>query len=227
MKFIKLLLMSVILISANSFADCAYYLVTNLQSFKPFACLDEDNDTRRIVEIGFTFGFMDSARNPVCNGGDIPNDQDLVNQMAHCLNQLNPNDPYDPNSALLATIDLEYCPQTQCFMLYPPQDNCPLTFNYDQSDIDGDNIGDACDSDIDGDATMQEAVDYLTAHGYSAHGIVVEGSPAVAIPDQAAEFSADMIVMGAVGRSGIMKMLIGDTAGALLASSETPLYLRY
>ena len=83
------------------------------------------------------------------------------------------------------------------------------------------------DSDIDGDATMQEAVDYLTAHGYSAHGIVVEGSPAVAIPDQAAEFSADMIVMGAVGRSGIMKMLIGDTAGALLASSETPLYLRY
>lgn len=126
-------------------------LITNLQSFKPFACFDEDNDTRRIVEIGFTFGFIDFARNPVCNGDDIPNDQDLFNQMGHCLSQLNPSDPYDPNSALLATLDLEFCPQTQCFMLYPPQDNCPLTFNYDQSDTDADNIGDICDSDIDGD----------------------------------------------------------------------------
>ena len=83
------------------------------------------------------------------------------------------------------------------------------------------------ESEIDGEATMQEAVDYLIAHGYSAHGVVLEGSPAEVIPEQAAEFNADMIVMGAVGRSGIMKMLIGDTAGTLIANSETPLYLRY
>lgn len=34
----------------------------------------------------------------------------------------------------------------------PPQDNCPLLLNSDQSNIDGDNYGDACDIDIDGDS---------------------------------------------------------------------------
>ncbi len=33
----------------------------------------------------------------------------------------------------------------------PPQDNCPVISNTDQSNIDGDSYGDACDNDIDGD----------------------------------------------------------------------------
>ena len=35
-------------------------------------------------------------------------------------------------------------------------DNCPLTFNPDQSDIDNDGIGDICDNDIDGDGFLNE-----------------------------------------------------------------------
>lgn len=36
-------------------------------------------------------------------------------------------------------------------------DNCPLVSNQDQSDIDIDGIGDACDSDMDGDGLSNEA----------------------------------------------------------------------
>ena len=38
---------------------------------------------------------------------------------------------------------------TVCYV--PPQDNCPVISNTDQSNIDGDSYGDACDNDIDGD----------------------------------------------------------------------------
>ena len=31
------------------------------------------------------------------------------------------------------------------------EDNCPMVINVDQADLDGDEIGDLCDSDVDGD----------------------------------------------------------------------------
>ena len=37
--------------------------------------------------------------------------------------------------------------------IYDPSDNCPNTANNNQSDIDNDQVGDACDPDIDGDGT--------------------------------------------------------------------------
>ncbi|MBN2804178.1 MAG: thrombospondin type 3 repeat-containing protein [Deltaproteobacteria bacterium] len=44
------------------------------------------------------------------------------------------------------------------------KDNCPLHYNIDQSDIDGDNLGDACDDDIDGDLVPNES-DYCPFDG--------------------------------------------------------------
>ncbi|MEE3240971.1 MAG: hypothetical protein VX231_08405 [Pseudomonadota bacterium] len=144
------------LFSVYSRADCAYYLVTNIPNFQHFACLDVDNDTKRNVEVGITFNFIDYARNPSCNGGSSLTDQQIVSRMSYCVDKLNPTDPYNPNTALMQTIDLQTCPDINCFMVYPPQDNCPNISNYNQSDIDGDNIGDVCDSDIDGDTVSND-----------------------------------------------------------------------
>ena len=148
---LRLLVAFLLLFSTYSRADCAYYLVTDISSYQHFACLDTDNDTKRNVEVGITFNFIDFARNPSCTGGIPFTDQQIISRMDYCVAQLNTSNPYNPNTALLQTIDLPTCPNINCFMTYPPQDNCPNIYNYDQSDIDSDNIGDVCDSDIDGD----------------------------------------------------------------------------
>ena len=148
---LRLLVAFLLLFSTYSRADCAYYLVTDISSYQHFACLDTDNDTKRNVEVGITFNFIDFARNPSCTGGIPFTDQQIISRMDYCVAQLNTSNPYNPNTALLQTIDLPTCPNINCFMAYPPQDNCPNIYNYDQSDIDSDNIGDVCDSDIDGD----------------------------------------------------------------------------
>ena len=36
-------------------------------------------------------------------------------------------------------------------------DNCPMVYNPDQKDTDGDMVGDVCDSDIDGDGVMNSS----------------------------------------------------------------------
>ncbi len=46
--------------------------------------------------------------------------------------------------------------------------------------------------------------------------VVVRGSPAKTIAAQARERSADLIVVGTHGRSGLARMLLGSTAEALL-----------
>lgn len=83
------------------------------------------------------------------------------------------------------------------------------------------------DGGVDADNQVDEAIGYLESHGYTAEGRSLEGSPATAILEHATSFSADIIVMGVVGRSGFMKLVVGDTAAQVLAKSEIPLYLHY
>ncbi|MCH2162514.1 MAG: universal stress protein, partial [Phycisphaerales bacterium] len=68
---------------------------------------------------------------------------------------------------------------------------------------------------------------YLEAHDYKTEGVVVEGNPAEQILAEAKSTDADLIVLGAVGRSGIAKFLVGDTASNILAESSVSLFLRH
>ncbi|MCH2162076.1 MAG: universal stress protein, partial [Phycisphaerales bacterium] len=77
------------------------------------------------------------------------------------------------------------------------------------------------------EARIAEARSYLDSHGYANEGRSIEGNPSEAILEEAESFKADLIVMGAVGRSGIAKFLVGDTASTLLANSPVSLFIRY
>lgn len=73
---------------------------------------------------------------------------------------------------------------------------------------------------------LAEARGYLELHGYTVETVVLDGKPSDAILEHAEAFEADLIVMGAVGRRGLSKLLAGDTASSLLTRSERPLFLR-
>ena len=79
---------------------------------------------------------------------------------------------------------------------------------------------------IETESRISEARAYLDTHGHANEGRSIDGKPADVILEEAGAFNADLIVMGAVGRSGITKLLLGDTASQLLAESPVSLFLR-
>lgn len=81
------------------------------------------------------------------------------------------------------------------------------------------------DHGLDAAAAIAEASAYLKAHGMPHDGSVLTGAAAPAILDHASGYNADLIVLGAVGRRGFLKLVMGDTATAVLADSSVPLFL--
>ena len=79
-------------------------------------------------------------------------------------------------------------------------------------------------SDLDG--ILAEGRAYLELHGYTVETVVLDGHPTTAILEHADSMEADLVVMGAVGRRGLSRLLAGDTASTMLANSAVPLFLR-
>jgi nucleotide-binding universal stress UspA family protein len=87
----------------------------------------------------------------------------------------------------------------------------------------------SCIEGSDTDATDRQLADargYLELHGYTVETVALDGHPSTAILEHARAFEADVVVMGAVGRRGLSKLLAGDTASSMLAASDIPLFLR-
>jgi hypothetical protein len=65
--------------------------------------------------------------------------------------------PYQTNQVGIDAFVAKFpCSDTDVDSTCDIADNCPITFNPDQSDIDGDGLGDACDNDMDGDSVPQD-----------------------------------------------------------------------
>lgn len=62
----------------------------------------------------------------------------------------------------------------------------------------------------------------LTSDGLTATTKLMEGMPAQAIVDHAAEISAEMIVMGTHGHSGFKRFLLGSTAERVVRMATVP-----
>ena len=82
------------------------------------------------------------------------------------------------------------------------------------------------EEDTDHDAILAEGRAYLELHGYTVETAVLDGPPSTAILEDAVAIEADLVVLGAVGRRGLSRLLAGDTAATLLETSSVPLFLR-
>jgi len=80
-----------------------------------------------------------------------------------------------------------------------------------------------------GDATARPALDQalesLAAAGLRADGRVVHGDPEEVLGQHAEAIGADLLVMGAYGRSRLRQLLLGSTTSMVLQASRIPVLL--
>ncbi len=72
---------------------------------------------------------------------------------------------------------------------------------------------------------LRDAAGYCLVHGYKAETEHREGSPRDRLLEHAAEWKADLIVMGSTSRARIFKHLLGDTALHAVCHADIPLFL--
>jgi nucleotide-binding universal stress UspA family protein len=71
------------------------------------------------------------------------------------------------------------------------------------------------------------AVEYLSSHEVAARPIVLKSnrSPSEVILEQAGEHRAELVVMGAYGKSTLREIILGSTTRAVLKESQAPVFL--
>lgn len=113
---------------------------------------------------GSGYAYTDASGNYTIDKGLIQGSYRVRAQANQYVEEYFNNTP-DWNSAILVQVDIEQNTQNINFTLAKDtdgddipdvSDNCPADDNYDQADMDGDNIGDACDPDVDGDGIPNE-----------------------------------------------------------------------
>lgn len=72
---------------------------------------------------------------------------------------------------------------------------------------------------------LDDAVARADEAGVSSDRVLLEGIPHEAIVEYADECDADLVVMGASGRSGLKEHLLGSTADRVVRSAETSVLL--
>lgn len=76
-------------------------------------------------------------------------------------------------------------------------------------------------------ALLRDAAEYLRLWGFGVETSSSEEKPAKALLRDAEAWGADLIVMGASGRNNILRMIVGDTAEAVIAKSPVPLLISH
>jgi nucleotide-binding universal stress UspA family protein len=75
------------------------------------------------------------------------------------------------------------------------------------------------------DELLSSAVEYCRLHGYDAEWQRVGGSARDKLLDHAADWKADLIVMGSASRARLLQHLLGDTTLHALRNADIPLFL--
>ncbi len=69
------------------------------------------------------------------------------------------------------------------------------------------------------EAISNSAAAELRSAGHAAEAVVLEGDPKKLIPEAAAEWGADLVVVGCYGHSGVKRLLVGSVAQAIAATA--------
>ena len=148
-KIICALSLTVLFSSTASSEECQDSLLS-FSAYNAFECTDIDGDNIKNTPSTLTFNFINLARSY-----GIP-EQAILSRMDFCINQLNSISPFNIQEAIIipAPVPDLQSSEANCFNIYEDADNCPTVSNQDQSNVDGDTEGDACDRDSDNDGVF-------------------------------------------------------------------------
>ncbi len=133
--------------------------LTDIDSLDPLSCTDSDADTCDDCSVGVDqFGpladndpandGLDTDADGLCDAGDPDDDNDSVPDTGDNCPATPTGEAVDTNGCALSQLDTDVDGVTD------DVDNCTLVANADQRDTDGDNYGNMCDADLNGDLTV-------------------------------------------------------------------------